>query len=319
MPHPSRHAGGRAFLASIAIVLMVNISDAADSGATRSEELEDVVARANGEAITWAQLHRVQVDLVALQQQVGDSDAIQDGLQDLALKNLIQRRLLLQEAARRELSVSEDEFDEALLALRHRFSDLDSLGVWMQRRGFTDGSLIDTIRGDLLVQRVTAALLTEVTVTEEQTNEYYEAHKTNLVIGEEIRLRIIVVSSAMAAKQVVRALRNGENFSHLARQLSQGRRATEGGDTGWVDLLTLPLLVRQAVAMLKEGEAAGPLEKSADEFLIVALDGRRPRLAKNLHEAQPEIERRLLAAKKQETITEWLAEQEQKSKIELFL
>jgi hypothetical protein len=63
----------------------------------------------------------------------------------------------------------------------------------------------------------------------------------------------------------------------------------------------------------------GPLQKSADEFLIVGLEGRRPLRAKSLAEARSGIEQRLLAPKQQETIQKWLKDQEKKSKIELFL
>ena len=281
----------------------------------------EIEARVNGEAITSAELHRVRADLLELSRRQGQpSDKKPDAeeLERLAVRQLIQRRLMLQEAARRNLSVTKDECDPALNELRGRFADLKGLGAWMQQRGLDDGSLIQTIRDDMLVSRVTAALLEGVVVTEAQARDYYEAHKENLIIGEELRLRIIAVDSREAGQAILTALSNGANFSRLARKYSLGLRASHGGDTGWVDPLTLPPPLRQAVS-LKEGEAYGPLEKNADEFLIVALAGRRPVRAKSLDEARPEIERRLLLVKQQEAVGEWLAEQEEKSTIEVFL
>ena len=70
---------------------------------------------------------------------------------------------------------------------------------------------------------------------------------------------------------------------------------------------------------LKKGEAYGPLEKNANEFLVVALTGRRPVQAENLDEARPEIERRLLAATQRRAVEQWLTEQEEAGKIEVFL
>jgi hypothetical protein len=69
---------------------------------------------------------------------------------------------------------------------------------------------------------------------------------------------------------------------------------------------------------LKPGEVGGPFEKGPAEFLIVGLQDRRPLRAKSMAEARPEIERRLLSAKQQEAVQAWLAEQEKKSKIEVF-
>jgi parvulin-like peptidyl-prolyl isomerase len=170
-----------------------------------------------------------------------------------------------------------------------------------------------------LTNRVTSELVAGVRVTEEEVQEYYEAHQGNLPVSEEVRLRIIAVKSEEAAEEVLTALRKGESFGHLARQRSIGKLAAQGGDTGWVDARTLPPALQQTVGKLKTGDVGGPLQKSADEFLIVGLEGRRPLRAKSLAEARSGIEQRLLAPKQQETIQKWLKDQEKKSKIELFL
>jgi parvulin-like peptidyl-prolyl isomerase len=171
----------------------------------------------------------------------------------------------------------------------------------------------------MLTNRLLTALVEGVCLTEEEVQDYYEVHKEDLTIGEEVRLRIIAVRDRAAAEDILAALRKGENFSRLARKRSLGLRASQGGDTGWVNLQALPLPLRQAVGMLKTGDVAGPLEKNADEFLIVGLEGRRPVRAKSLAEALPEIERRLLPEKRQEAVEAWLTEQENNSKIELLL
>ena len=126
----------------------------------------DVVAVVNGDVLTWAELQRVQVDIAMLQQQHDEPPISPDELADLGLQNLIHRRLLLQEAARRKMTVDEDEFDNALTELRARFPDLKSLGAWMAERGLTDPTLIETIHGDLLVKQVSEALQNEETVSE---------------------------------------------------------------------------------------------------------------------------------------------------------
>ena len=203
--------------------------------------------------------------------------------------------------------------------LRDRFKDLKSLRVWMEKRGLNDRALFNTIRDDMLANRLLAALAAEVRLTEKEILDYYEAHKEDLVIGQEVRLRIIAVASRPAAEEILAALGEGQNFSRLARERSMGKRAARGGDTGWVDPLTLPQPLQAVVGGLKEGEASSPLPKNADEFLIVGLQGRRPVRAKSLDQARPEIERRLLPAKQQEAVQSWLAEQEKKSKIEKLL
>ena len=316
-----RRRQSRVVLLSILIVLAV--AAAVGLGPWRAgNEAPEIVARVNGDAITSAELHRVQADLLELsrlQGQPGDKNPDAEELERVAAQKLIQRHLMLQEAGRRKLAVTDDELDEAISELRRRFADINSFGAWMGERGLDDQSMIETIRGDMLTSYVRAALIEEVQVTEEQVREYYEAHTEDLILYEELRLRIIAVDSVEAGDAILTALSDGANFSHLARELSRGVRAAQGGDTGWIDAVTLPPPLRQAVDRLKQGEAYGPLEINADEFLVVALAGRRSVQAKNLDEARHEIEQRLLPAEKQKAVAAWLAEQEKKSKIEVFL
>ena len=146
--------------------------------------------------------------------------------------------------------------------------------------------------------RVIQRLLPEIEITEQQIQNFYRSHQDDLTLGEEVRLRIIVVNSEAAAQEVLAALRQGENFSRLAQTRSLGRRAAQGGDTGWVNTRMLSPTLRRV--------------------LIVALQERRLAQATELDEARPEIAQRLLMAQQQEIIQTWLTEQEQAAKIELF-
>ena len=188
----------------------------------------------------------------------------------------------------------------------------------MHERSLNDQSLFEAVRAEMLTVRVRAALVEEVRVTGEQVEEYYEVHKKELKTAGEVRLRIIAVRDKASAEKILAELKKGGNFTALARKRSVGMRAAQGGDTGWVKPHSLPPPLRNAVDALKAGEVVGPLQKDA-EFLIVGLAGRRGAQTKSLTEARPEIEKRLLAGKQQETIRAWLTELEKNSKIELSL
>jgi parvulin-like peptidyl-prolyl isomerase len=287
----------------------------------RSAEGE-VVARVNGEPLTRAQFDRMVANPLTLRQarqELGVEEPDRKELERLAMRNLVHLRLLVQEAGRRKVTVTAKELDEAITALRRRFDDLKDFGVWIKQQGLSDPELFETVRTDMLAKRVTAALVEGVRLTDDEAREYYEARKEEITIGEEVRLRIIAVKDKAAADEIVAALRKGEDFGRLARQRSRGKRAAQGGDTGWVDSRTLPPLLQTAVGPLAAGGAVGPLKKGADEFLIVGLRGRRPLRAKSLAEARPEIERRLLPARHQKVVEAWLTQRERESKIEMLL
>ena len=289
--------------------------------AAQKMEPASLVAQVNGAPVARAELRGLMGDAEARVQleQARAAEAPESALlDDFAIRKLIHRQLFLQEAARRNLTVGEAELDQAISALRQHFPDLASFGAWMREQGLDDRSLIDSLRDDILSVRAMGALLEGVEVTAQQVQDYYAHHRDAVVTGEEVRLRLIVVASGAAARGILADLRQGANFSSLARARSLGQRAAQGGDTGWVNSRSLPAPLREAVAGLKPGEASHPLQKAADEFLIVGLEGRRPLRAGNLDEARAVIERRLLADMQKQTLDHWLAERQIRSRIELL-
>jgi peptidyl-prolyl cis-trans isomerase SurA len=279
-----------------------------------------VAARVNGEPVTRAEVQRLlanDAERRRLLQEIGDEDPDSKELDRVALRKLINRRLILQEANRRNFIVTEQDVDKAVTALRRRFDDLPSLGVWMKEQGLEDKSIFESLRVEMLATRVRTALVESVRLTGEQAQQYYEAHKNDLKTNE-VRLQVIVVKDEAAAKDILAALQKGADFGALALARSVGVRAKRGGDTGWINAETLGPPLRDAVRTMTVRQARGPLQKGT-EWLIVRLGGRRAGRTKTLAEARPEIERRLLPAKQQEALQAWLTEQEKKSKIEVFL
>lgn len=251
-----------------------------------------------------------------VQQERGVEDPDPKELERLALRKVIHHRLMVHEAGRRQIEITTAELDKAIAALRRRFEDLESFGTWMKEQGLDDKALFETIRADMMTARLWGLLVEGVRVPEERVEQYDQAHKGELK-SEELWIQIIVVKEKGAAAEIQAALRKGEDFGRLAQQQSLGLRAPQGGDMGWVDSETLWPPMRDAVGTLKPGEAIGPLQKG-EQFHIVRLQERRAGRTKTFAEAQPEIERRLLAAERQAVVTAWLAEQEKKAKIEMF-
>lgn len=275
------------------------------------------VARVNGEPVTEADLRRALTAPAErrrlLEEHAGQGPGDAE-LGRLALRRLIHRRLILQEAGRRGYTVTEQELGRSVAALRRRFDDLGAMGAWMKEQGLDDRSLFDAVRDDLLAARVRGALVAGVRLDDGEVRRYEEAHAKELE-AEQVWLQAIVVEDRAAAEALLAALRRGEDFGALARRHSRGARAQARGDLGWVEVEALGPPLREAVRTLRTGEARGPLQRG-DDLLIVRLEARRmaprPPAARRL-----EIERRLLPAAHAQAVRAWLAEQESKADIEL--
>ena len=278
-----------------------------------------VVARVNGEPITQAEFRRMLGNPLTreqLQQELGTKEPGPKELEGLALRKLIQRRLLLQEASRRNITVTNAELDKGVAALRRRFDDLKAFGQWIQEQGLDEPSLFATIREEMVSARTAGALVAAVRVSEHDVLKHYDSHKHDLKI-EEVWIQVIAVKDKKAVDEVQKALKKGEDFGRLAQQRSVGLRAAAGGNVGWVNSATLWPPMRDVISTLKPGEAIGPLQKG-EEFLIVRLHDRRRGRTKTLAEARAEIEPLALAQKQQAALQAWVAEQEKKAKIEVL-
>jgi parvulin-like peptidyl-prolyl isomerase len=288
--------------------------------AAASPRYADVVATVNGDPVRGRDLERL-LDGAATRKQLSQElgDAVSEAaLEQLALRKLIQRTLLLQESAKRELGVSERELDSAIVALRRRFPDLTSFGEWMKDNGVDDQSMFTTIRQNLLIARTTGALVETVTVNDEAIRSYYDSNADKLRF-EEAWIQVIVVETAEAAAEIQEALARGEDFGALARQRSTGKRAASGGDVRWVKTDDLWQPLRNAIADVEPGQAIGPLRRDDDEWLIVRLEARRPGALKTLAEATPQIKALLLLEQQRHALRDWYAAAEASARIESFL
>jgi parvulin-like peptidyl-prolyl isomerase len=227
------------------------------------------------------------------------------------------RRLLAAEARARGEVVSDAELDRALLALRRRFGDLPEFGRWMKAQDLDERTLFDAVRDELLAARTRARLVQDVAVTAAEEERWFAANQ-GVLRASEVRLQLIVVRGReQAAKLLSSAIDEKKDFGSLAREHSQGARARQGGDAGWVEEATLAPVLRDAVRGLAPGMATGPLPRGKDSFALVRLHARRPGRELALDEARPEIRRRLLLAKRRDTLERWLERQRAAAAVEV--
>jgi peptidyl-prolyl cis-trans isomerase SurA len=320
LSNPARGCRPAAALLSWCVLILVPCAAALMAASNASAAEPEIVARVNGESLTREEFQRMRANpltLRQLQHELGVKEPDSKELDRLALRKLIQLRLVAHEARLKKITLKEKELDEAVAALRRRFPDLKSFGEWMKEQGLNDKALFESVRADVLAERVRAALIKDVRVTGEQVQQYYESNKEKLKIGE-VRLQMIVAKDNPAAEEAVAALRRSKDFALVARQHSIGHRAAKGGDMGWVSSETLWPALRKFVSTMKVGQTGGPLH-NGNEFFIVRLADRRAGRALTLAEARPRIEPYLLAVKQQETLQDWLAHQEKKANIEVLL
>ena len=217
---------------------------------------------------------------------VEDSPEARDRIGRQVLNRLIDERLQLQEAARLDIDVPDEQVEQALgvLADQNSMSRDDFMSA-LQRSRILPSVLLEQIRAELAWRAIVQIRLMPSVVVSEEEVDAVAQRITSRDTGKEYRVAEILLpvenpSQEEAVRQraasVVVQARSGANFAGLARQFSSASSANLGGDLGWVPSGSLPDQLDQTVKTLQPGQVSNPL-RTLTGFTILLLRETRER------------------------------------------
>ena len=274
-----------------------------------SAEIKDrIAAVVNGQPITLSEVEeRVGPELARTPAgPVGEAQRNQ--ILHQALTQLIDEQLVHGEATALGIDVTDDEIQRLLeqLARENRMT-MAQFRQAIQQQGLT----IESVRESLKRQQLMARLIQYKVKPRRVSDEEVQAAYASMTKGSEyeVRARDIFISapdgiapaqeSAARAKAdaALRRIRNGESFAKVARDVSDGPTAREGGDLGYFRRGQMLAELEQAAFSLQTGETSGLIRTRGDHggFHLVTVEDRRQLPPRPLSEMQEEIRNRLAA------------------------
>ena len=216
----------------------------------------DVVATVNGDPIERNQLFQ------AMYEQGGQE----------ALDQLITRKLIIQEAERLDLTVSEEELDlEIQSIIDESFQgNEEELQSVLEFYGISMESFRDDARLNLLVRKLATEQLED---TEEQARQFFEENRFLFDQEEEIEARHILVESEAEADDILAQLEDGEDFAILAAEYSLD--TSNKDQAGYLGFFGRGMMVpefEEAAFALEIGEISQPVETNFGFHIIELLD-----------------------------------------------
>jgi peptidyl-prolyl cis-trans isomerase SurA len=285
--------------------------------------LDRVLASVDNEIITYADYKEFVQGL--------EEKVPQDEVDAGALNKLIEEKIILLEAKRKGIEVSDKEVDEAVEEVRSRyatsligFEDLlaeENLNVTTYKK-----LMKDKMTESRLVNREVDAM---VVVTDNEVKRYYDAKKKDYLAGPEaVELKAIflklnedasvteITDMKIKALKIVSMLRAGENFEQLVEEYSDEPLKSHEGELGtFARGKLIPLLDRVAFS-LNEGEVSDPLWVSEGAYILQVAhkDGESYRLFETVKE---EIYNRLFQEEREKLYTEWIKKLWEKSSVKI--
>ncbi len=244
------------------------------------------------------------------------------------IEKLIEKKLLLQEAAKREITVGDKEVDRALeqiLAQNHtsREDFLKELSLM----GMSEKQYRENLREQILSSRlINYEVRSKVIIPEEQIIDYYDQHYTEQV-GEggyyilqmgflfdhnngEDGLNNGRAAARQRAEKVRAQLLNGADFKELARKYSELPSAADGGDIGVFRENEMADYMRRVVPKLKPGEISEIVETPTGFQIFKLLSSQEGQIITKVpyESAKEEIRQILYKREMERRYREWMQE-----------
>lgn len=235
------------------------------------------------------------------------------------LDSLINEKITKQQIIKSGIKGAEKDVDEAIEKVK-RENNLtqEELLYSLKQEGITLTEYREKMEREIQrFQLVNHEVKSRIVITEEEMRNYYQEHAREYAETHEVRLARIFLKvrnpddreeTAQVRNlgiEILEWLKEGRDFSKMARIHSQGPAASEGGDLGWVKVSELAPRLREKVAKLSAGEHTD-LDLAPSGFQIIKLIEEKRGEIKPFEKVRDVIYSRLFGEKVEKRYATWL-------------
>ena len=298
------------------------------------------VAIVNNETITLSEVNELGHSFFKKVSEETPPDRLADALYQArrtVIEKLIERKLLVQEAKKLNIQVSDQDVDEAIQRiLATNKSTMEQFRKELRSMGMSEKQYREEMRDQILSSRlVNYEVRTKVVIPEEKVLDYYDTHFIGQAEGGGYYLQQIgaiwgkpvadgTVPTQEQAKEKIRKVyamaQKGDNFKNLARQYSDLPDAEDGGDLGLFQVDELAAYIREAVSNVKAGDLS-PIVATGNGFIFfkVVSTEKGKIVAKDSYESVKEQIREKLAQQAMEQrFKDWMQSIREKAYIKIL-
>jgi peptidyl-prolyl cis-trans isomerase SurA len=315
-----------------AIVLLVG------PGAFAQPAMNGIAVIVNDAIITRQEVNEyIRPSAQTLVSTIRDREAVEQRLSKLyeaGTEDLVNRQLILHDYKEAGYNypetIIEDQIQERI---KTQYRDRAQLMQDLHARLTTYENFRKQQKEEILIRLMRQVKIQQdVLISPQKILNYYHAHQTNYSVGEEVRLRLIVLNKPPSdsgavkqrAEEIMRKINEGASFADMARSYSESPQAKDGGDSGWAqrDLAhpernTLREELSNVAFSLKPGERSGVIDLP-DSVWMLQVEERRAARVRPLSEVRDQIERELRIREAERQEEKWVKRLREKSFVRYF-
>jgi peptidyl-prolyl cis-trans isomerase C len=230
------------------------------------------------------------------------------------LNELIEEKILLAEAARKKISLNDEEKKSLEDESREGYQKGELEKILKEQNLSVDDWMEKKERRRLTRKLIEQEVIAKVDLPEEEIEDEYQKNRSQYRLPDRMHCLHIVAGKRDKAQTIRALLDKGENFANIARQYSESPDRDQGGDLGYIVRGQFPDIFERACFSLATGQTSDVLA-SEYGFHIFRVTERLPGRQKTLKEVEPEIASRLREEKAQILLGPWLESLYRKTKI----
>jgi parvulin-like peptidyl-prolyl isomerase len=287
----------------------------------KAEIVDGIVAVVNNEVITQAELNTILLPIYSQYKSTYSDEELLKKI-DEAKKNilyqLIEDKLILQEAEKIGILVTDEEVDERLQQIKSQFSSSDEFRDALASQGLTVIDLKEKYKEQIMIKKmVNREVRSRVSITPIEIALFYEKNKDDFEVPAQVKVMTIMVrkndqdpeantESIKKVKMIELKIAEGEDFAKLAREYSQDPSAVDGGDMGYIGQGQMMKKIDEVIFSLQPGEISQTIETPVGYHIFKIVEVKEAG-AESFDDARLEIENYLFQEKAKERFDEWMA------------
>ena len=269
------------------LIGFIFLSTASFSWAGEKAISEEKIAVVNGKIIPKSDFDREMVMVNERFTQTGKTPSSTDlsKMKKDILEYLISYELLFQESKKEGIKVDEKMVNEQYEKWKKQMSDQEALNQSFLKLNLSETLVKEKLRMGLAIQQfIEKKIASKALVTDQETKAFYGSNPDLFKIPEQVRASHILIKvdpktdtaqKAAARKKIEniqKQLKNGTDFSEVAKQSSDCPSKDKGGDLGYFKRGQMVKPFEDVSFSLKPGEVSGIVETEFGFHLIKIMD-----------------------------------------------
>jgi len=297
------------------------------------EVINGIAAIVNGDVITYSQVRELSAPREKLLRSQYTGQELEKALKDAreaALKDLIDRRLIIQAFQKEKFQIPDHFVDEQVHGIiKESFGgDRNTFIKTLEAQSYSLGEFKEKQTESMIVQAMRAKNVKRNPISSPtKVEEYYKKHRAEFTAKEQVKLRMIMIpghadtgqsaAQKALAEEVLGQLAGGAEFERIAQSYSEDGTRDAGGDWGWIGRNTLAAPLEKIAFNMPIGRISNIIDYGGN-YYILKVEERQGGTTRSLAEARADIEKKLIQEEAQNLQERWIAGLRAKAFIRTF-